>query len=415
MIAGRAGSKVGRVTKLSLNVIPPQREPQVGTQAPRAVVLSEPMRRFQCNQKGCCCSGWDIPFRLEDFLRLHEHLDGPEKDELTHGIKLILEGEPDEKTGQQILDSLKLDGVGEDRACRFLAPDKGCSVHARYGPSALPDLCVDFPAFGYRQDDRVELWFDPVCPEVLEQLDESDEPLRLFTQPGFFGDEGLDLRVAHTGDSIGGRVGKHKLALPALDRIRAASVEAFATVRPVWQPLAALAHAFRRLRIGNEAAFEAVDPEDPQPFLAFLFECIGAHGADLLASTAARYRRFVWSIDPAPLLSQLPALAQHLEEWQPAFAQWLAPQEDLLRPLAARYLAHRFGTPMVKGRGELREACDSIVHVYGTSLRFAAAFGATLGRPVDRDLYKAALGTAEFFYRSLNLPREALPWFSSAT
>ncbi len=399
--------------KLSLNVIPPPREPQVGSSnPPSAVVLSEPMRRFKCNLKGCCCSGWDIPFRLEDFLRLNEHLQGAEKAELTHGIRLILEGEPDEKTGQQILDSLKLDGVGEDRACRFLAPDKACSVHARYGPSALPDLCVDFPAFGYRQDDgRVELWFDPVCPEVLEQLDESDEPLRLFTQPGFFGDEGLDLRVANTEEKIAGRVGKQKLELAALDRIRLASVEAFASPQPVWRSLAALAHAFRRLRIGNEAAFEVVEPEDPQPFLAFLFECIGAHGADLLSATAVRYQRFIWSIEPKPLL--VPALAEHLHAWQPAFERWLAPQEELLKPLAARYLAHRFGTPMVKGRGDLREAADCISHLYGTSLRFAAAYGAVLQRPVDREIYKAALGTAEFFFRSLNLPRESLPWFSA--
>ena len=415
MIGALCRSSVRAVPKFSLNVIPPPREPQVGTQAPRVVVLSEPMRRFKCNQKGCCCSGWDIPFRLEDFLRLHENLQGAEKADLTHGIKLILEGEPDAKTGRQVLDTLKLDGVGEDRACRFLAADKGCTVHARYGPKALPDLCVDFPAFGYRHDDRVELWFDPVCPEVLEQLDESDEPLRLFTQPGFFGDEGLDLRVAHTEDSIGGRIGKHELELSALDRIRAESVEAFASPRPVWQSLAAVAHAFRRLRIGNEAAFEIVEPEDLQPFLAFLFDCVAAHGADLLAATAARYRRFIWSIDPALLLSRLPAVAQHLHAWQPAFEKWLAPQDELLRPLAARYLAHRFGAPMVKGRGDLRESCDGIVHIYATSLRFAAAFGAALEQPVDRDLYKAALGTAEFFFRSLNLPREALPWFSAAT
>ncbi len=403
------------MTKLSLNVIPPPREPQVGSTPPSAVVLSEPMRRFKCNLKGCCCSGWDIPFRLEDFLRLNDHLQGAEKEDLTHGIKLILEGEPDEKTGQQILDSLKLDGVGEDRACRFLAPDKGCSVHARYGPTALPDLCVDFPAFGYKQEDgRVELFFDPVCPEVLEQLDETDEPLRLFTQPGFFGDEGLDLRVAHTEDTISGRIGKDKVALLALDRIRHSSVEAFATTgpeNPVWRPLAALAHAFRRLRIGNEGVFEVVEPEDPQPFLVFLFECIGAHGADLLAATAFRYQRFVWSIDPKPLL--VPALAENLQDWKPAFERWLEPQEELLRPLQARWLAHRFGTPMVKGRGDLREAADSIAHVYGTSLRFAAAYGAVLQRPVDRDIYKAALGTAEFFFRSLNLPRESLPWFSA--
>jgi hypothetical protein len=69
---------------------------------------------------------------------------------------------------------------------------------------------------------------------------------------------------------------------------------------------------------------------------------------------------------------------------------------------------------MIKGRGELREGADAIVHLYATSLRYAAAFGAALQRPVDREIYKAAVGTAEFFYRSLHLPRESLPWFASA-
>jgi len=38
---------------------------------------------------------------------------------------------------------MKLEGVGDDRACRFLASEGGCSVHARFGLPALPDLCVD--------------------------------------------------------------------------------------------------------------------------------------------------------------------------------------------------------------------------------------------------------------------------------
>jgi Fe-S-cluster containining protein len=403
------------VSKLSLHVIPPPRPEAVGSEKPPAFVqLSEPMRRFQCNQKGCCCAGWDIPFELEDFLRLHDHLAPEERGDLTKGIKLVLD-QPNKETGEQILHSLKLDGVGDDRACRFLAGDGGCGVHKKYGLSALPDLCVDFPAFGYRQDDgRVELWFDPVCPEVLEQLDESDEPLRLQRQVGFFGDPGLDLRVAHSADPIGGRLGKIMVEPAALDRIRAASVEAFAhPSRPVWHTLAALAHAFRRLSIGNEGAFEVVDPEDPQPFLRFLKDCVGAHGAEVLAATVVRYRRFIWVIDPQPI-AESAELAGHIRNWQPAFEKWLAPQDDALRPLAARWLAHRFGTPMIKGRGELREAADNIVQLYGTSLRLAAALGAVLQRPVDRNLYKVAIGAAEFFYRSMHIPREALPWFASS-
>jgi Fe-S-cluster containining protein len=393
--------------KLSLNVLPPPRQEV----APAASVrLSEPMLRFRCNQKGCCCSGWDIPFRLEDFLRLHDRLTADERGTLTKGIQLVVENGA--KEGEQILHSLKLDGVGEDRACRFLSASGGCGVQARHGIDALPDLCVDFPAFGYRRGEHVELFFDPVCPEVLERLDESDEPLRMHEQGTAFGDAGFDLRVQHATDPLGGRIGAYAVDAEALERIRALGVAAFAVARPPWLTLAALAHAFRRLRTGNEAAFEVVEPEDPQPFLRFLSDCIGAHGADLLAATATRYRRFIHAVDPAPLLVG-GRLVEALGSWGPAYERWLAPQEEALRPLTARWLAHRFATPMLK-RGELRESADGIVHLYATSLRLAAAFGEVLERRVDRPLYKVAIGTAEFLYRSLHLPRDALPSFAAA-
>ena len=158
-----------------------------------------------------------------------------------------------------------------------------------------------------------------------------------------------------------------------------------------------------------------VEPEDPRPFLLFMHACISAHGAQVLAKTLLRYRRFVWAMDPALLVERLPRIVDHLDDWEPALGTWLAPAEDALRPLMLRWLAHRFGTPMVNARGELREAADSILHVHGCALRFASAFGAALERPVDRTLFKVALGAAEFFYRSLHLPREALPWFAAAS
>ena len=396
---------------MSLKVLPPERWKQVGSQPPAFVQLSEPMRRFQCNQKGCCCSGWEIAFGVEDFVRLHDRLGPEDRAALTRGVQVVLE----QKTegAEPVLRAVKLEGMGEGDGCRFLAADGGCGVHRRYGTDALPDLCVDFPAFGYRQDDgRVELWFDPVCPEVLERLDESDEPLRLFCQPGFFGDPGLDLRVSHSADPLRGRLGEVKLEPALLDRIRAASIEAFADPkRPVWRTLAALSHAFGGLEIGGP--FEVVEPADVEPFVRFLERCIGAHGAELLSSIVVGYRRFIWSIDPAPLVDS-PDLPRHLREWPAAFEQWVAPQEAALRPLASRWLAHRFGTPMIAGHGQLREASDSIVHLYGTSLRLAAAMGAVLQRPVDRHLYKAAIGAAEYLYRTLEMPREALPWFAAA-
>src|SRR5256886_17147779 len=119
--------------KLSLHVVPPPREaPPLPASSMR---LSEPMLRFRCNQKGCCCSGWDIPFRLEDFLRLHDQLANGERAALTRGIQPVLE--KGEREGEQILHSMKLGGVGEDRACRVLVPCGACRVHSRYGPDGL--------------------------------------------------------------------------------------------------------------------------------------------------------------------------------------------------------------------------------------------------------------------------------------
>src|SRR3954469_12710898 len=236
---------------MSLKVVPP---PGKASGPAGSVRLSEPMLRYRCNQKGCCCGGWDIPFRLDDLLRLNEHLAPEDREKLKHGVRLELK--KGEEEGDPTLHSLKLDGEGEEGTCRFLAPEGGCKVHARYGLDALPNICVDFPAFGYREADRVELWFDPVCPEVLERLDESDLPLALHEQPGAFGDPALNLRVEHTEAELGARIGEHPIKLAALDRIRALSVEAFAVSRPPWRALAALLHAYRRLRIGNEAAFE---------------------------------------------------------------------------------------------------------------------------------------------------------------
>ncbi len=415
--------------RVSLRVVSPKadRPPPDGAPlpAPGAVLLSEPMLRFQCNQKGCCCSGWDIPFRLEDLLRLHEHLPEAERKELSHGVKLVVDAEERGENGETILHSLKLDGVGEDRACRFLETSGekagSCRVHATVGLQALPDLCIDFPAFPFRREDgEAELWFDPVCPQVLEQLAESDAPLTLHRQRGGFGAPMMDLRVEHRHDPIAGRVGPHRMTLPASDRLREACVAALAhPTRPIWQTLAMLLAAFKRLQPdqpdgGGFEIRELADPQEAQPALRFLLACVGVHGTDLLYSSIVSYRRFVFAIDLPPLLARRAEFEQHLEQWQGALGEFLAPQEALLRPLTLRWLAHRYGTPMTKGRAELRVGADVIVHLYGTALRFAAALGALQQKPVDVNTFKVALGAAEHVHRSLNLPHDTLPWFASA-
>jgi hypothetical protein len=404
--------------RLQLTVVPPARHPQQGAFPAAGVILSEPMQRFRCNEKGCCCSGWDIPFKLEDFLRLHEHLDDGDRKALTKQLKLVIEPPKDGgpiDIGDQVLHSLKLRGVGDDKHCRFLQEGGGCGVHAKYGLDALPDLCVDFPSFGYRhQSGPVELFFDPVCPEVLERLDEGDEPLRLLHQREAFGNPGFDLRVAHAASPLAVTIGGKPLAAGQFLALRGACVEAFAHARPAWRTLAALLDGIRDLREGTtlEADWPR-EPPDPMPFIQFLNACVGSHSAPMLMLTFVRFRRFVFALDIGPALDRRDELMSHLTDWRPAFGEWLAPQEELLAPLATRWLAHRFGAPFVKQRGELRAAADTIVHLYGTALRYAAGLGATLRRPVDRALFKVAIGASEFFYRSLHMPKQSLPWYCS--
>lgn len=407
------------VSRLSLKVVSPPRPQRQGATRPRGVVLSEPMRRFRCNQKGCCCRGWSIPFQLEDFLKLHERLGEPEKSSLGHGLKLILEPPKDGKpidSQDVVLHSLKLDGIGEDSRCRFLEEEGACRVHGKYGLDALPDLCVDFPAFPFRTaDGSVELWWDPVCPEVLRQLDESDEPIRLHRQQEPFDDAGFNLRVEHAREPARPRLCEVTLDPADQAFVRDAVLDAFADDdRPPWLTLAAVLHGFRNLEPARVREFTAVPPEDPLPFLRFLRDCIATHGARLLATRLAAYRRFVYAVDIAPVLADGERLIEHLHAWEPAFETWLAPQEALLRPLTIRYLGHRFGVAFASDGEDLRAAADGVVLRYATALRMAAAMAAVLRRPVDRPLFQVALGAGESVHRSLRLPREALPCFASA-
>jgi hypothetical protein len=408
-----------RPFRLQLDVVSPKRHPQQGAFPAGGVLISEPMQRFRCNEKGCCCSGWDIPFKLEDFLRLHEHLDEGDRAALTKQLKLVLEPPKDGApidVGERVLHSMKLIGVGDDKHCRFLTPRGGCGVQEKYGLQALPDLCVDFPSFAYVQTaEMVELFFDPVCPEVIEQLAESDEPLRLVHREQAFGDPLFDLRAQHASVPVRAFVEGEPAEPAQLLAVRAACVEAFAQPRPPWRSLFAVLHGIRALRPGELPGPDWLrEPDDPMPFLAFLNQAIDAHSSELMVMLLQRYKRFVFALDLAPLLARRDELKAHLEEWRPAMEKWLAPHDEQIAPLASRWLAHRFAAPFTKERGELKQAADVIAHLYATSLRFASALSALLERPTDRAIYKVALGASEFFYRSLNLPRQSLPWFASA-
>jgi hypothetical protein len=195
----------------------------------------------------------------------------------------------------------------------------GCAVHRDHGLWALPDLCVHFPAFGYASpgDGAVELWWDPLCPEVLRQLDESDAPLELHRaakDAPLWQETGFALRVANTNRTLRARLRAIDLARPDLERIRAESLRALGDGgRPAWRSLAAVLAAYQRLPATGPSGFRAEEPEDPVPFLAFFGGCIGTHGTPLLVWGLEGFRRFSREIDLGPVLAAPAALHTALE------------------------------------------------------------------------------------------------------
>ncbi|MBS2023177.1 MAG: YkgJ family cysteine cluster protein, partial [Deltaproteobacteria bacterium] len=163
---------------------------RVSLPAPPEVVQPEAMLSYACNQKGCCCRGWQIRLTLDDFIRLHERLPEPDRSELAQGLEMLVDtkdGKPAEigDSKEAVLHALRLGTEGDDSHCRFVEGEGGCRVHAQQGLYALPDLCVNFPSAPFRApgNEAVELWWDPVCPEVLRAIDGGDAPTKLLRTP----------------------------------------------------------------------------------------------------------------------------------------------------------------------------------------------------------------------------------------
>jgi hypothetical protein len=376
--------------------------------APR-VVLPEPMLDYACNQQGCCCGGWRIPFRTDDLVRLSRRLDPDQKALLTKDVEFKVELRPN---GERVVKELYI--VDGDGFCRFLEPSGGCGVHARHGLPALPDLCVDFPVATYSAHEGVDFYYDPVCPSVLDQLAASEAPYRLVERTAPYADEAFSLRAAHARGRPIVRIGEVELTPAELDRIRRVVVRSLEDQsRPPWQHLLGIDVAWAQLVRGATSldAFEIGYDHDPGPYLRFLGDCLGAHGVGVLTTAWDKYRRFVFAIPEARDPAHWTSLGDHLERWPEAYERWLAPNEDALRPLLLRYLAHRHFAPFLNVKGELKFAAGAIVHAFATALRYACGLAGVLQRPVDLDPMKTAIGASEYLYRSLEIPPESLPWY----
>lgn len=358
--------------------------------------LPEPMRRFECNQQGCCCSGWRIPFRAHDLVRLRTHLAQSDRPAHVELARVLGEGAPEGFPG------------GPDGSCVFLEGDrKRCAVHADHGLGALADVCVDFPVVATRGHASIELHFDPVCPAVLDRLVDDEGPIRILEGPAW--DEGTQLRASRPRATSPIRVGARLLDPGTFDLARRRIAEALEDAsRPVGSHLQAIDAMYAELAAG------AVEPRirldrDPGTYLVFLEKAVAEHGAGTLRNVWDGYRRFVFAIPREG--RGFDRLAKALQDADGAWAWWLGEGERAHRASLLRYVAHRHLSPFLTIDGVPKFAARAVPWFVATALRYAWALSKALQRPIDRDVLKVALGCSEYVYRSLEIAPDSLTWF----
>ncbi len=367
------------------------------------VVIPEAMTRFKCNEQGCCCKGWTIPFRPADVVKLLTHLPEPERQRLAD---VRIAGKPG-SGGEQLVLAPK----GPENACTFLEDDGRCEVHRRFGAGALPRICVNFPAVPYTAGDRVEMHFSLVCPEVLERVAEAENAYEISM---LCADDARHVaaRAARVTGTRSVIMGGMTVSWERLGDIRAAISTAINDpARPVLEAVADVSYAMGSIH--SAAALESFSvPQvaDRQAFYDFFSASIHSHAAELLARNLRDYRRFVFDV-PRDGDAWGPALEAALSDWEPHYRRYVLP--EIPHWLLRRYLAHRYFTVFTNGAGELRFSYGTIVHSFALACRLMAGLCAGFDRMIDVPLAKCALGASEYFHRQLErqIPPEAMPWF----
>jgi hypothetical protein len=376
---------------------------------PARVLLPEAMLGYECNRRGCCCRGWAINFKVRDLARLDRGLDEEDRRELQHDIDFDVQ--LDDEGGKYVIEGFAL--PGDWGACRFVRPDGACHVHAKYGLTVLPDICVNFPTVTYTDGDASVLVFDAVCPSVLDRLEPGCGSLRLVEHPEPFADGQTDRRARNTRGRPSFCLNGRDLTAEQVRRLTGRMQDALEEADgPVWRRLLDVEHSlaalgeddpdsFRRVRGGGEAAFrEHLRRSADLPT-----------SEDLLRSTGY-YRRFTTWLNDVPE-GWDEALEAHLEDWEEAQTRWLAPHEEALRPLLLRWAALRYATPHGARLGSLQRVAGAVSHGYALAQRVAAALAAALERPADVPIMKVALGVSEYCLRISGVPAELPAWFGA--
>ncbi len=368
------------------------------------VLLHEAMLRYRCNLQGCCCREWRISFDGEDLVRLLQAHTPDERDTFIDALHVTVNEE-------HVIQEVSLQSQDEARVCTFLAQDGGCGLQRAKGVEVLPKLCREFPVHAQRLGDRLELHYDAVCPEVLRRLDEEPGPFELaLVEPP--PDSEMAFRTRRVFQVPPVHLGDFLLEWDDVDHLRRRALHAFNTRQePALHTLARLNYALARLAQATEPIrFEPRDDDPVEPFERYLDRCVPLHDSYLLARTCAAYARFVFDVE----LHQpdWAALTDHLRD-AAAWRQTFEPHAQHLDPLLRAYLCHRFHSTFDRSpvTQQLSFTWGTINHSVATALRIATALARWLQRPLDRPLLKMGIGAAEYLYRSIIVPADAMPWF----
>jgi len=366
----------------------------------------EPFLGFECNRKGCCCKQWFIAFEPDDLPRVLAAFDDDERDEAVKGWRFFVDEDDNSLT------RFHFGLVGPDDTCQFLADDGRCGLQVAKGAQVLPHLCRAFPAYAHEGLDGVEVHFDPICPEVMRCITDQDGPVRLVEVEVEEGSE-LAVRGSRPLRVPAVSLGDQELTAEQLRRVRERIYDALGdATRPVLDRLAQIHYALARVAAGQPADSFAVRADDPVAAFDGWFDgCVAIHQGNALARLLHQYRRFVFDVkldDDAPWGTLDAALA-----YDPRWRDQLDLRQPAWQRVLRRYLAYRFYSAFQRSpqAWQLSFTYGTVAHSLATAVRYAVGLARWLGRPVDRTLFKVALGASEYLYRTLRLPTSSMPWF----
>jgi len=137
---------------------------------------------FVCTTSACtntCCTSWDINIDKKSY---YEFKADPSRAEHVKKLK-----GPGQKRNGTHFGRIKLNQNGN---CPFLDEDITCSLHNRFGHTALPKICQSFPRTRFVSDGIETSSLSLDCPEVVK--------LAMLNEDGGFSREGDALDVSST-------------------------------------------------------------------------------------------------------------------------------------------------------------------------------------------------------------------------